>query len=114
MVQQILRLFDNSLAEELTVEELTIKELTEERITEEHITEEGMEERLFEERLFEEYLEEYPDDSLDEQDESYLVTGTLLQETQQLFHSDGSEAELVALIHKAIDAIHQMCDQTDV
>lgn len=37
----------------------------------------------------------------------------LLEETQKLFHSDGSEAELVALIQQAIDAIQDLCNQTN-
>ncbi|MBD1850874.1 hypothetical protein [Leptolyngbya sp. FACHB-711] len=73
MVQQILRLFDTSLIEELH-----------EKLHEEHATKRT--------------------------EEQHTAGQTLLEETQQLFHSDGSEAELVALIQKAIDAIHELCD----
>lgn len=67
--------------------------------------------RLFDASVFEEADEERAAERFKDQDTAvHTVTPTLLEETQQLFHSDGSEAELVALIQKAIDAIHELCD----
>ncbi len=59
-----------------------------------------------EDQIWEQYQEEYSV-------ASSLPQETLLTETQQLFHSDGSEAELVTLIQKAIDVIQDLCNQTN-
>lgn len=69
-------------------------------------------EELVETSLEEQYPEgQYPEEQYPE--EHPIAANTLLEETQQLFQSDGSEPELVALIQKAIDAIHELCDPTN-
>jgi hypothetical protein len=46
-------------------------------------------------------------------EEERFSSSDLLEQTRQLFHSEGSEAELIAMIQQAIDVIQELCQQPD-
>lgn len=43
--------------------------------------------------------------------EAHYPSSDLLEQTRQLFHHQGSDAELVEVIHQAINAIQELCQQ---
>ena len=44
--------------------------------------------------------------------EARYSSSDLLEQTRQLFHHEGSDAELVEMIHQAINAIQELCQQS--